>query len=168
MNPLYPAFIAAAREAGYGETPDINGFRQEGFGRMDMTVHRGTRWSAAKAYLRPAMKRPNVAVRTKALATRIRFEGLRAVAVTYLRGGAEETVAARREIILAGGAINTPQLLKLSASGPARNCAGTASSRCGIFRASARTCKTISNSTSRWLARSRSRFIRPWVRWRRV
>jgi choline dehydrogenase len=118
VNPLYPAFIAAAREAGYGETADINGFRQEGFGRMDMTVHRGIRWSAAKAYLRPAMKRPNVAVRTKALATRVRFEGLRAVAVTYLRGGAEETVAARREIILAGGAINTPQLLKLSGIGP--------------------------------------------------
>jgi choline dehydrogenase len=117
-NPLYPAFIAAAREAGYGETADINGFRQEGFGRMDMTVHGGIRWSAAKAYLRPAMKRPNVAVRTKALATRVRFEGLRAVAVTYLRGGTEETVAARREIILAGGAINTPQLLKLSGIGP--------------------------------------------------
>jgi choline dehydrogenase len=118
-NPLYRAFITAAREAGYGETSDVNGFRQEGFGRLDMTVHRGIRWSAAKAYLTPAMKRPNVAVRPKALATRIRFDGLRAVAVTYLRGGVEETVAARREIVLAGGAINTPQLLKLSGIGPA-------------------------------------------------
>jgi choline dehydrogenase len=118
-NPLYRAFIAAAREAGYAETPDINGFRQEGFGRMDMTVHGGIRWSAARAYLRPAMKRRNVEVRTKALASRIRFEGRRAVGVTYWRGGIEETVVARREVILAGGAINTPQLLKLSGIGPA-------------------------------------------------
>ncbi|MBV8766693.1 MAG: choline dehydrogenase [Hyphomicrobiales bacterium] len=117
-NPLYRAFIAAAREAGYGETSDINGFRQEGFGRMDMTVHGGIRWSAAKAYLRPAMKRPNVEVRTNALATGVCFEGRRAVGVAYLRGGIEEMVAARREVILAGGAINTPQLLKLSGVGP--------------------------------------------------
>ena len=118
-NPLYRAFIAAAREAGYAETSDINGFRQEGFGRMDMTVHDGIRWSAAKAYLRPVMKRRNVEVRTKALATRILFEGRRAVGVTFLRGGVEETVLARCEVILAGGAINTPQLLKLSGIGPA-------------------------------------------------
>ncbi len=118
-NPLYRAFIAAAREAGYAETSDINGFRQEGFGRMDMTVHGGVRWSASRAYLRPAMKRPNLAVRTKALATRIRFEGRRAIGVTYWRGGAEENATARREVILAGGAINTPQLLKLSGIGPA-------------------------------------------------
>ena len=118
-NPLYRAFIAAAREAGYAETPDINGFRQEGFGRMDMTVHGGIRSSAARAYLRPAMKRPNIMVRTKALVSRIRFEGRRAVGVTYWRGGVEETVVARREVILAGGAINTPQLLKLSGIGPA-------------------------------------------------
>ncbi len=117
-NPLYRAFIAAAREAGYAETSDINGFRQEGFGRMDMTVHGGIRSSAARAYLRPAMKRPNLEVRTKALATRIRFEGRRAVGVTYWRGGVEETVVARREVVLAGGAINTPQLLKLSGIGP--------------------------------------------------
>ena len=82
-NPLYRAFIAAAREAGYAETADINGFRQEGFGRMDMTVHGGIRSSAARAYLRPAMKRPNLEVRTKALATRIRLRGRRAVGVTY-------------------------------------------------------------------------------------
>jgi choline dehydrogenase len=118
-NPLYRAFIAAAREAGYAETPDINGFRQEGFGRMDMTVHGGIRSSAARAYLRPAMKRPNIMVRTKALVSRVRFEGRRAVGVTYWRGGVEETVVARREVILAGGAINTPQLLKLSGIGPA-------------------------------------------------
>ena len=118
-NPLYRAFIAAAREAGYGETEDINGFRQEGFGRMDMTVHGGMRWSAARAYLRPAMRRPNLEVRTKALASRILFKGRRAVGVAYWRGGIEETVVARREVILAGGAINTPQLLKLSGIGPA-------------------------------------------------
>ena len=123
-NPLYRAFIEAAREAGYSETSDINGFRQEGFGRMDMTVHRGIRWSAARAYLHPAMERPNVSVRMKALATRIRFEGRRAVGVSYLRGGVEETVAARREVILAGGAINTPQLLQLSGIGPAEELRG--------------------------------------------
>jgi len=85
---------------------------------MDMTVHGGIRWSAAKAYLRPAMKRPNVEVRTNALATGVCFEGRRAVGVAYLRGGIEDMVAARREVILAGGAINTPQLLKLSGVGP--------------------------------------------------
>ncbi len=85
---------------------------------MDMTVHGGIRSSAARAYLRPAMKRPNLEVRTKALASRIRFEGRRAVGVTYWRGGVEETVVARREVVLAGGAINTPQLLKLSGIGP--------------------------------------------------
>jgi len=118
-NPLYHAFIEAARQAGYPATSDINGFQQEGFGRLDMTVHGGLRWSAAKAYLLPAMRRPNLSVRTKALAARITFEGRRAKGVTYLRAGAEATVRARREIILAGGPINSPQLLKLSGIGPA-------------------------------------------------
>ncbi|MFI5012959.1 MAG: choline dehydrogenase [Hyphomicrobiales bacterium] len=118
-SPLYGAFIEAARQAGYPATSDINGFQQEGFGRLDMTVDRGLRCSAARAYLRSAIRRANLAVRTQALATRIRFEGRRAVGVTYLRGGAEATVTARREVILAGGPINSPQLLKLSGIGPA-------------------------------------------------
>lgn len=118
-NPLYRAFIEAAKQAGYPETSDINGYQQEGFGRMDMTVHDGVRWSAANAYLKPAMKRANLAVKSRALATRILFENRRAVGVAYIRGGAEQVAHARREIILAGGPINSPQLLKLSGVGPA-------------------------------------------------
>jgi len=118
-NPLYRAFIDAARQAGYPETADINGFQQEGFGRMDMTVHRGRRWSAADAYLKPAMRRKNVTVRTHALATRIVMEGKRAVGIRYLRGGAEHFAVATREVLVCGGAINSPQLLKLSGIGPA-------------------------------------------------
>lgn len=117
-NPLYRVFIDAAREAGYPETADVNGFQQEGFGRFDMTVFRGRRWSAASAYLRPAMRRQNVAVRTHALATRILFEGRRATGVAYLRDGGEHTAMAAREVIVSGGAINSPQLLKLSGIGP--------------------------------------------------
>ncbi|MCI1143044.1 choline dehydrogenase [Sphingomonas sp. WKB10] len=118
-NPLYRAFIDAAREAGYPETADINGYQQEGFGRMDMTVHRGRRWSAASAYLKPAMRRPNLTVVTHALASRIVLDGRRATGIVYRRNGVETVVHARREVILAGGPINSPQLLKLSGIGPA-------------------------------------------------
>ena len=122
-NPLYRAWIEAGKQAGYPETADINGFQQEGFGRMDMTVHRGRRWSTANAYLRPAMARGNVAVKTGALASRILFEGRRAVGVRYLVGGEEREVRARREVVLSGGPINSPQLLMLSGIGPARELA---------------------------------------------
>jgi choline dehydrogenase len=118
QNPLYRAFIAAAVEAGYPETGDLNGYQQEGFGPMDMTVHGGRRWSAANAYLRPAMKRANVQVKTHALATGIVFEGKRATGVRYRHGGGDHLALAAREVILAGGAINSPQLLKLSGVGP--------------------------------------------------
>jgi choline dehydrogenase len=118
-NPLYEIFVEAGRQAGYGVTPDINGERQEGFGRLDMTVKGGVRWSAANAYLRPAMKRPNLRVVVHALATRILFEGRRAIGVDYLRGGRSRFARARRELILSGGPINSPQLLKLSGVGPA-------------------------------------------------
>jgi choline dehydrogenase len=118
-NPLYEAFVEAGRQAGYGVTPDINGARQEGFGRFDMTVKAGVRWSAANAYLRPAMKRPNLRVVMHALATRILFEGRRAVGVAWRRGGREHVARARREVVLSGGPINSPQLLKLSGVGPA-------------------------------------------------
>jgi choline dehydrogenase len=117
-NPLYRAFVEAAKQAGYPETEDINGYQQEGFGRIDMTVHRGRRWSAADAYLKPAMRRPNVEARTQALATRILFDGQRATGVAYVKGGVEHTVSAAREVIVAAGAINSPQLLKLSGVGP--------------------------------------------------
>jgi len=118
-NPLYHAFIEAGREAGYGVSPDLNGERQEGFGALDMTVRDGVRASAANAYLRPAMKRHNLKVVTNALATRIAFEGRRAAGVHYRRGGRDFKAAARREVILCGGPINSPQLLKLSGVGPA-------------------------------------------------
>ena len=118
-NPLHHAWLQAAQEAGYALTEDYNGFRQEGFGRMDMTVRDGTRCSAAKAYLYPARKRPNLEVVQNALATRIVFEGKRAVGVEYERGGQRHIVRARREVVLSGGPINSVQLLKLSGIGPA-------------------------------------------------
>lgn len=119
-NPLYHAFIEAGRQAGYPVTEDVNGYQQEGFGRMDMTVHKGRRWSAANAYLRPIRGRRNLTLHTRARASRILFEGRRAVGVAYRRGGgAEVTARARREVILAAGAINSPHLLKLSGIGPA-------------------------------------------------
>jgi choline dehydrogenase len=117
-NPLHQAWLAAARQAGYPLTDDINGFQQEGFGRLDMTVGGGRRCSAANAYLRPAMSRDNLAVRTHALATRIAFDGRRATGVHYHRGGADHVAQARREVILSGGPLNSPQLLKLSGIGP--------------------------------------------------
>jgi choline dehydrogenase len=119
-NPLYRAFTEAGREAGYSFTADYNGSKQEGFGPMEMTVWKGRRWSAANAYLRPALKRPNVTLRTGALAERILFEGRRAIGVQFRRWGRVETVRARKEVIVAASAINSPQLLMLSGIGPAK------------------------------------------------
>jgi choline dehydrogenase len=119
QNPLHAAWLEAARQAGYPLTEDVNGFQQEGFGRMDMTVERGVRASAAHAYLRPARGRPNLALETGALASRILFEGRRAVGVCYRQGGADRTVRARREVLVCAGSIGSPQLLKLSGVGPA-------------------------------------------------
>ena len=118
-NPLFDAFIEAGVQAGYPFTEDMNGFQQEGFGRMDMTIHKGLRWSAARAFLRPVLKRPNLTVETGALTTRVLFDGSRATGVEYRQGGRTRTVLAEREVILAGGAINSPQLLMLSGVGPA-------------------------------------------------
>ena len=117
-NPLHDAWLAAGRQAGYALTSDMNGFQQEGFGRMDMTVGDGRRCSAANAYLRPAMRRRNLALRTHALVTAVLFEGRRAVGIRYRRGGAAHEVRARREVILSAGPIGSPQLLKLSGVGP--------------------------------------------------
>ena len=119
-NPLYQAWLDAAQQAGYSLTEDYNGFRQEGFGRMDMTVRKGTRCSAAKAYLYPARKRSNLRVIQHALVTRVLFEGKRAVGVEFERGGRVHRVRAAREVILSGGPINSVQLLKLSGIGPAQ------------------------------------------------
>ena len=117
-NPLYRAFIEAGAAAGYGASDDVNGFRQEGFGRLDMTVHKGQRWSAANAYLKPALKRTNLRLRAHAEVTRILLNKLRAVGVAYRLGGVAREAFARREVILCGGAVNAPQLLLLSGIGP--------------------------------------------------
>lgn len=119
-NPLYRAWIEAAKEAGYPETADINGYQQEGFGRMDMTVHKGRRWSAANAYLKEALKRPNLSLRKHALVTRILMQRKTATGVTWQSGGKDWSATSRREVILACGPINSPQLLKLSGIGPAQ------------------------------------------------
>ena len=116
-NPLYSAFIEAGREAGYPVTPDYNGGQQEGFGQMEMTVHNGIRWSAANAYLRPALKRGNVRLLTHAMAHRVLFEGRRAVGVEYDVRGKVRQVKARREVIIAASTINSPKLLQLSGIG---------------------------------------------------
>ena len=118
-NPLHQAWLDAAQQAGYGLTQDYNGYAQEGFGRMDMTVRDGARCSAAKAYLYEARKRPNLNVIEQALATRILFEGTRAVGIEYERAGQLHHLHAAREVILSGGPINSVQLLKLSGIGPA-------------------------------------------------
>jgi len=114
---LVDAYLAAGEMAGHPMTPDYNGAQQEGFGRTQQTIRDGRRCSAAVAYLRPAMARPNLEVEVNALATRILFEGQRAVGVEYLRGNERHTVRAEREVILAGGVINSPQLLMLSGIG---------------------------------------------------
>jgi choline dehydrogenase len=122
-NPLNAVWLEAGRQAGYPYTRDMNGFQQEGVGRMDMTVGAGRRSSAANAYLRPAMSRRNLAVRTHALATCIRFEGRRAAGVAYRRGNEEHFARARREVIVSAGPIQSPKLLKLSGVGPAQELA---------------------------------------------
>jgi choline dehydrogenase len=120
-NPLYTAFIEAGKQAGYPYTDDMNGYQQEGLGPMDMTVHKGRRWSTAMAHLRPAMKRPNLEVRTRALVARVVFEDgtspPKATGVEVINGHHTDFIRARREVILCGGAINSPQILMLSGIG---------------------------------------------------
>jgi choline dehydrogenase len=117
-NPLFAALLAAAREAGYPPTPDVNGYRQEGFGLFDRNIRRGRRWSASRAYLGPAMRRRNLEVRTSVLVTAITWDGRRATGVEYRAGGGYHRAEAG-EVVLCGGAINTPQLLQLSGIGNA-------------------------------------------------
>lgn len=116
-QPLCNAFIEAGIQAGYPYTPDVNGQQQEGFGAIDRTTRSGKRWSAAKAYLHPAMKRPNLTVITGALALGIRLDGRRARGIDYAVGGRKLYAEATRELIISGGAINSPQLLQLSGIG---------------------------------------------------
>jgi choline dehydrogenase len=121
-NPLYGAFVEAGRQAGFELTHDYNGEKQEGFGPMEQTVWKGRRWSAANAYLRPAMKRPNLRL-VNGLARRVTIEEGRATGVEIDRRGRVETIRARREVILAASAINSPKLLMLSGIGPAAHLA---------------------------------------------
>ncbi len=127
-GPLFGAFFEAARQAGYALTDDVNGYRQEGFAAFDRNVRSGRRLSAARAYLHPVMSRPNLTVRTRAFVTRVLFEGTRAVGVEVARaawygGPSRRSTGVERidagEVILAGGAINSPQLLQLSGVGDA-------------------------------------------------
>ncbi|GIF62561.1 choline dehydrogenase [Asanoa ishikariensis] len=118
-GPLFQAFFEAVQQAGHPLTDDVNGYRQEGFAPFDRNIHRGRRLSAAGAYLRPAMRRRNLEVRTRVLVTRVLFEGTRAVGVEYRRGSGPVRQVRAGEVILCGGAINSPQLLQLSGVGRA-------------------------------------------------
>ena len=119
QNPLYQAFIDAGKQAGYMETADYNGQQQEGFGPMHMTVKNGRRWSAANAYLKPALNRPNLTVISHALTQRLVLKGQHATGVVYQHAKRIHTVYAEREVILSAGSIGSPHLLQLSGIGPA-------------------------------------------------
>ncbi len=121
-NPLFNAFVKSGEQAGYELTPDYNGLKQEGFSAMEQTVYKGQRWSAANAYLKPALKRSNCNL-VNALAQRVVMENGRAVGVEIQRGAKLETIRASREVILAASSINTPKLLLLSGIGPAQELA---------------------------------------------
>src|SRR5579862_6799484 len=116
---VYDAFLAAAPELGYKPNDDYNGAEQEGFGKLQHTIGNGRRWSTATAYLRPALKRGNVTVVTGGQATKILFDGPRAVGIEYVQDGQKHEARAESEVILSGGAYNSPQLLLLSGIGPA-------------------------------------------------
>ena len=118
-NPLFTAFFLAVQQAGHRLTEDVNGYRQEGFGAFDRTIRRGRRLSAAGAYLHPVESRPNLEVRCRAFVSRILFDGRRACGVEVEERGRSRTIDAD-EVILCGGAINSPQLLQLSGVGNPR------------------------------------------------
>ncbi len=122
-NPLYHAFVDAAVAAGYARSANMNELQHEGFGPMEMTVSDGMRCSAARAYLRPALKNPDVRLVTGAMVTRILFDGKTAVGVEYLHRGRTRTAEARREVILSAGSIMSPVILKRSGIGPAQELA---------------------------------------------
>jgi len=134
-NPLYKAFVDAGQQAGFELTGDYNGEKQEGFGPMEQTVWRGRRWSTANAYLRPALKRPNCDL-VRCFARRVVIEEGRATGVEVERGGRIEVIRARREVVLAASAINSPKLLMLSGIGPGAHLAehgiGVVADRAGV------------------------------------
>ncbi|MEP1328883.1 choline dehydrogenase [Pseudophaeobacter sp.] len=121
-NPLHDAFVSAGAQAGYPVTEDYNGEKQEGFGPMEMTVYKGRRWSAANAYLRPALKRDNCDM-IRALARKVVIKDGRATGVEVERGGKIEVIEAGVEVILAASSLNSPKLLMLSGIGPAKHLA---------------------------------------------
>lgn len=116
-NPLYQAFIDAGVEAGYFHTEDYNAKLQEGFGPMHMTIKDGVRWSTANAYLKPALKRPNLTVVTHALVHKVLLEGKRAVGIQFEKQGQTQQVLTQKEVILSAGPIGSPHLLQLSGIG---------------------------------------------------
>lgn len=118
-NPLFGAFFEAVRQAGYPLTDDVNGFRQEGFAPFDRNIRNGRRLSASRAYLHPVMGRPNLTVKTRAFVRRVLFEGTRAVGVEYVQGKGQPIQVRAGEVVLAGGAIASPQLLQVSGVGNA-------------------------------------------------
>ena len=134
-TPLFKAFVDAGQQAGYQVTDDYNGEQQEGFGPMEQTVYKGRRWSAANAYLKPALKRANCTM-IKGLAQKVIIEDGHAVGVAVKRGGKVETIRAKREVILAASSINSPKLLMLSGIGPAKHLAehgiGIVADRAGV------------------------------------
>ncbi|MAF17245.1 MAG: choline dehydrogenase [Marinomonas sp.] len=118
MNPLYQAFIDAGEEAGYGKTDDYNGYRQEGFGPMHMTVKDGVRASTSNAYLRRAMKRPNLTLKTGVLTEKVLFDGQRATGLEFRVNGQKQQATASKEVILSAGSIGSPTILQRSGVGP--------------------------------------------------
>jgi len=119
-SPLFAAFFKATEQAGYSRTDDVNGFKQEGFTAFDRNVRRGRRLSAARAYLHPVKRRPNLTIKTRAMVSRVLFEGKRATGVEVVMKGKMQVIHSR-EVILCGGAINTPQILQLSGIGNAKD-----------------------------------------------
>lgn len=119
-RPIADHFISAAQDIGIPYNEDYNGATQEGVGYFQQTAHKGFRWSTAKGFLKPARKRPNLIVETRAQTTRVLFDGKRAVGVEYLRGGQLRRANAKAEVILASGAIGSPQILQNSGVGPAQ------------------------------------------------
>ena len=120
-DPLFDAWVEAGKAAGYPFTPDYNGKEQVGFGRSQSTIRNGYRASASNAFLKPAKKRPNLTIEVGALVTRVLLEGTRATGIEFVKDGMTIRVNAAREVILAGGVINSPQLLMLSGIGPAEH-----------------------------------------------
>ncbi|GAB3127470.1 GMC family oxidoreductase N-terminal domain-containing protein [Tsukamurella serpentis] len=122
-HPLVDAWIDSAVSSGLRRNPDFNGATQDGVGRYQVTCRSGRRWSTDKAYIEPARSRPGLTIATGAMARRIEFDGDRARGVTFAQSGTEHTVGARREVIISGGAVNSPHLLMLSGIGPAEHLA---------------------------------------------